>query len=84
MVKVCVNAGKISADIPIGRFAFRAPRDKVSAIKLFELSGAPGVPVQHFYEGVYGQNNTNGAYDNTTLAPDTTETVSTVLPLFQT
>lgn len=44
--------------------------NRVSASRLFELSEALSVPVQHFYEGLSEHDPISGTPDETALAPD--------------
>ena len=44
--------------------------NRVSASRLFELSEALSVPVQHFYEGLSAHDPITGTPDKTALAPD--------------
>jgi len=44
--------------------------NRVSASRLFELSEALSVPVQHFYEGLSEHDPITGTPDETALAPD--------------
>ncbi|PHR59803.1 MAG: transcriptional regulator [Robiginitomaculum sp.] len=44
--------------------------NRVSASRLFELSEALSVPVQHFYEGLSEHDPLTGTPDETALAPD--------------
>ena len=44
--------------------------NRVSASRLFELSEALSVPVQHFYEGLSEHDPVSGTPDETALAPD--------------
>ena len=44
--------------------------NRVSASRLFELSEALSVPVQHFYEGLSEYDPISGTPDETKLAPD--------------
>ncbi len=44
--------------------------NRVSAARLFELSEALSVPVQHFYEGLSEHNSISGKVDENVLSPD--------------